>query len=389
MTTRKILVLAEGQLGDLLLLTPAIRALRNGHPDARITVLIFHRHRTSSPGPAPLLFPSDGSGTAAVMTSHPCVDEVLEVDRSALRGLGGLKRLSGEVFLVRQIRKRRFDSVVCTFPEDRFTMLAFLSGAQTRVGQKRQALSRFLNVTPAISKKTIGVLAYYNALAEHSGGHVRSSRTEFYISPGAERTSAARLREEGRLNGPWVAVHPGASGDYKVWPPERYAALINGLHAKQIPVLLFGGGADDTILGAVLEHVSAPVTTIRTGNDVTLLAAYLRRAALCITNDSGPRHLAVAVGTPSLALFRQFHGKEWAVYPESAVCATLTGSSVCAACPASVCLDRVPPGKRYGSTCLREITADEVMARALTMLATSSAGTRRTSSDDTGQSVTA
>lgn len=369
MQSKKILVVAEGQLGDLLLLTPAVRALRNGHPDARITVLIFHRNRTSGAGTPEIMVPADGTGTSAVMTSHPCVDEVLEVDRAHMRSLRGLARASGEFSLVKALRARNFDTVICTFPEDRFAALAYLSGARVRVGQRRQTLRWLLNVTPAIEKREMGVLAYYCALAEGAGGRVEGTRTEFQISAEADTAAAALLREKGIQDERWVAVHPGASGEYKIWPPERFASLIEGLQHNRIPVLLFGGTVDTEILGAVQERLTDSVAVIRTGNDVGVFAALLRRAALCITNDSGPRHLAVAVGAPSLALFRQFHGNEWRIYPESGTCVTMAGVQPCSACPPSACLDHTPAGERYGAVCLRQLSVEEVLARALQMLA--------------------
>ncbi|MCC6396311.1 MAG: glycosyltransferase family 9 protein [Bacteroidetes bacterium] len=368
MDSRNILVLAEGQLGDLLLLTPALHAIRNGNPDARLTVLIFHRHRTARAGAAHLLFPSDGTGSAAVLTSHPSVDEVLEANRSDLRAMRGWGRISGEASLVREIRKRGFDTVLCTFPEDRFAVLAFLSGARKRVGQKDQSLSWLLNVTPAITKRTIGVLEYYCRLAECCGGKVENRQTKFHMPTVAMESASDRLRELGLDDVPWIAVHPGASGDYKVWPPGRYAALIDMLRARRVPVVLFSGHADGAILDAVTNALAAPVPVILTGDDVPLLGAFLQRAALCISNDSGPRHLAVAVGTPSLALFRRFHGKEWNVYPETDACATLTGREECPVCPAAACLDRIPPTERFGSACMRQIGAEQVLQRSLEMM---------------------
>ena len=383
----KILILAEGQLGDLLLLTPAVRALRNGHPDARITVLIFHRHRPplaggsqtgppshadGTPGPtgAPeLVTPADGTGTSAVMTLHSCVDEVLEVDRPRLRALHGLARLRGELSVLKAIRSRRFDRVLCTFPEDRFAALAFLSGASVRVGQKQQSLSWLLNRRPSIDKKMKGVRDYYCALAECAGGRVESRQTEFPVSPSADAAALRHLREAGVHEARWVAVHPGASGDYKIWPPERFAALLAGLKRNQIGAVVLGGTGDGDILEAIRKAMVTPVPVIRTGNDVALLGALIRRSALCISNDSGPRHLAVAVGAPSLALFRQFHGIEWNIYPETPECVTMTGRQPCSVCPPSACLDRTPGGERYGAECLRQLGVEEVLARALGMIA--------------------
>jgi len=364
-----ILVLAEGQLGDLLLLTPALRALRNGHPGARVTVLIFQRHSAAASASREVVHPADGRGTAAVMTLHPCVDEVLEVDRPRLRALRGMARLRGEWSVVKAIRARSFDRVLCTFPEDRFAVLAFLSGAGVRVGQKQQSLSWLLTTRPSIDKTSMGVRDYYCALAEHAGGRVESTATEFCVPPSADAIAHQRLLDAGVRGDRWVAVHPGASGDYKIWPPERFAELLDGLRQHDLQPVLLAGGADGPIVESIVRRCSNAVPVIATGNDVALLAALLRRAALCVTNDSGPRHLAIAVGARSLALFRQFHGTEWKIYPDTPSCVTMTGSQPCSACPPLVCLDRTPPGEQYGSHCLRQLTSHDVLARALQMLA--------------------
>ena len=121
---QNILVLAEGQLGDLLLLTPALRAIRTGFPEAQVSVLILQRRgmtqkKLDSSEP---VRPADPAGTACVLTSSSAVDQVYEVDRSALRMLKGIHRLRGETGVARWLRSRRFDAVLCTFPEDRFAI---------------------------------------------------------------------------------------------------------------------------------------------------------------------------------------------------------------------------------------------------------------------------
>ena len=113
MELRTILILAEGQLGDLLLLTPAVRSLRAGHP----------RLPQRAMG-SPILFHSEGGGTASVMTRHPAVSRVFEVDRSLLRSMSLPRRLRAELSILRTLRSYRFDAVLCTFPEDRFSVTA-------------------------------------------------------------------------------------------------------------------------------------------------------------------------------------------------------------------------------------------------------------------------
>lgn len=383
MPLTNILVLAEGQLGDLLLLTPALDALRAGHPRATITVLIYQRRAAAETASGDVLTASRGTGTASVMTLHPAVQRVYEVDRSRLRALTVMRRVRAELGIVRAVRRERFDGVLCTFPEDRFSVLAFLSGARVRAGEAHGAVGRLLTVHPGVTRREAGVLRYYCALAEAMGGHVRSMRTSYPVPADVGRGMDAWLEEHGLMRGGFVAIHPGASGVYKQWPPSRHARLVAALQKEGVPVVLVGGADDMAFVRTVAARLSAPVPVLGSGTDVALLAAFLERAAVCVTNDSGPRHLAVAVGTPSIALFRRHHGREWAVYEETEQCRTLTGSGVCPVCPPDVCLDRVPAGESFGSYCVREIGVDEVLHAVLAMRAATSSGSRRTSTGGT------
>ena len=372
MELRNILVLAEGQLGDLLLLTPAMRSLRAGHPRATITVIIYQRRLPPGHPGSPVLFPSEGMGTAAVMSRLPGVDRVFEVDRAQLRTLSPLRRLREEVRIARSIHADHYDGVFCTFPEDRFSVLAYLSGARVRAGEEGRGASRLLNVTPAVTRGSAGVLRYYCTIAEAMGGHAGSYTTEFRPSAEGLREVEAWLLRERLAGKRYVAIHPGATGEYKQWPPDRFAGLVGRLQRADIPVALCAGRGDEEILRGIAGSLGSRVPVLEPGSDISVLAGFLMRAGVCLTNDSGPRHLAVAVGAPTIALFRRHHGKEWAVYEETDRCRTLTGADECRLCEPGVCQDRVPEGTRFGSACMRQIGEEEVFAAVKSMLAATS-----------------
>jgi ADP-heptose:LPS heptosyltransferase len=385
---RHVLFLAEGQLGDLLLLTPAIRAFKNTYPKCGISLAIFHRRSPSAVdiGPGEVVVEGRGVGTAAVFADNPHVDQVINVFRFQMRGRRDLGRLRGEASVVRQIRRLKCDVVVCTFPEDRFAALAFLSGARIRVGQKRQALSWLLNRTPETERSAAGVLRYYCDLAIAAGADVRSMETEFHVPECAVQWAEEVLTRAGLtgesevtgahgthgtrgIHGALVAVHPGASGDYKIWPPGRYAQLIEGLSSRAgTRVFVCRGDADGPIVDALLSRLTLSVPVLDTGTDLAKLGALFKKSDLCITNDSGPRHLAVAVGAPSLALFRRHHDREWSVYASTSRCRTLQGSDACPACPAGECRDLLPTGEPFGSWCMRMVTVEEVFSECEKML---------------------
>ena len=369
MPPNNLLFIAEGQLGDLLLLTPAIRAVKETFPDAVVSLLIVERRNSTSTHSVenePIALKEHG-----VLSTNPNINHMYSVSRDHLRRLSGLKRMMAELRIIQFLRSRHFDTVLCTFPEDRFAIWAFGSGARVRVGRKHKGFGWvFTHVTPREDEEK-GVLGFYCELARLIGANVISERTEYVATAGAREWAGDFLSSHrlGRER-PLVVVHPGATGDYKIWPPERYAVLMDHLReTANADVLLCNGYHDARVITAIRQHLRAPVTFLDTSAQLDRFAAILEKAALCITNDSGPRHLAVAVGTPSLAFFRQHHDRAWNPYPESQSISTVKGNDRCTLCPAGRCLDTMIPGDGYGSMCLRMITVGEAVEKARIMLA--------------------
>jgi ADP-heptose:LPS heptosyltransferase len=298
------------------------------------------------------------------------VDDVVNIHRDILRSLGPVRRLAAEVALLRHLRSISPDVVVCSFPDDRFLLAGRITGATVRVGQLRQPLRLLLTHRPDIQRSDQGVLNYYGDLVRAIGAELHSAATEYSVPPGCREWVRETLQKEGIGDGDRVVViHPGATGEYKIWPPDRYGVLAEtlGKDAGVRPVICCGAG-DEDIVRLVRDHAHGAAPVIRTDTDIGLLGALLERAALCLSNDSGPRHLAKAVGTPTLALFRHHHDREWMAYPPSDQCVVLQGRGNCPVCPAGRCLDRTPPGERWGSYCLRFLTMEEVITQARDML---------------------
>lgn len=364
-----VLFIAEGQLGDLLLLTPAIRAVKETFPQSHVSVLVLERRTIarSEDSSAQESFIQTGRGSGPLAT-NPHVDTVFTINRNLLRSFKGLGRIRTEFDVVRFLRSKRLDAVVCTFPEDRFVSWAFASGASVRVGQYNQPLRFLLTHTPRIEKSESGVLEYYCSLVKVIGAKVRSPATE-YVVPDEARIWCDQFLRSNNMTGNLVAVHPGATGDYKIWPPERYASVVDTLQEESgVKVVLCHSHYDKPVVKEILANLKSKVLTLDTGDDLSRFAAFLQRCSLCITNDSGPRHLAVAVGTPSLAVFRLHHDREWKVYPETTRSATLQSSAVCPVCPAGICLDKVPASERFSSQCVRMVSTHEVADKARSML---------------------
>lgn len=367
---RRICIIAEGQLGDLLILSPALRAFKESFPSASLTVLVVQRrvYEGAPSAVTSVLLENPEGGTSAVLRSDPYVDRVTDIDRGALRALRGLRRARAEWSVIRWLRMAKFDTVVCTFPQDRFFLWAFFSGARVRVGEEGRSLSALLTHRIQKKKSEGGVRAYYCALAEKGGASVTSQKTSVAI-PAAHRERAAALwRSLGLPEGKSVvAVHPGASGGYRIWPPGHFAALVDHVQRGGNPVILTGSSFDRDVLEEVKARCeTAPHLEITSG--VLDLAALLERCGLCVCNNSGPRHLAVAAGVRTLALLPRFDDAEWKIYEDENEAGTMQSREECPACPPSACRNTVPPGERYGSWCMRAIGVEEVEARVDVLL---------------------
>ncbi len=368
----KILLMAEGQLGDLLILTPALRAMKAWLPGAFLAVLVVQRRRYSSVpnGERNVMRRNGGEGTAAVLRDSPHVDEVIEVDRGMLRTLKGRARIAAEIKIVRYLRARKFDIAINAFPEDRFALWAWLSGARVRVGQRQQKLFYLLTHVPDVSRERKGVLRYYCDLVAALGAKAESEATEYRIPEAAQHWAEEFLRTRQLDGAPkLVAVHPGASGPYRVWPPDRFAALVDRLQFQGAArVVLCATDYDRAAVAEMRKHLRTSVTEVNLGESVAHFAALLARCQCCISNDSGPRHLAVAVGTPSLAFMPRFQHRQWKIYNDERRSIVLQGGESCPACPEGTCRDLIPEGECFGSFCMRMISVDHVLVAARRMM---------------------
>jgi ADP-heptose:LPS heptosyltransferase len=365
MQPHRILVLAEGQLGDLLLLTPALRALKESFPQALLAVCVVQRRSYASGGNTipPLLAANPAAGTTEAIA--PFADEIIEVFRPTLRQTHGPHRLGAEWTLLRRIRAGKYDTVVSCFPEDRFAVWAVLSGARRRVGQNHQPLATLYTDRPEVRKEEGGVLQYYCALAAAAGATVRSLATEFVVSDEEKEEAGRLLATRGiSVHEKYAVIHPGASGPYRVWPPERFARVAEVLQVDHgIRCLLCGTMHDHGVLEAVRSHLCMKTPEVVLEGSVRTLAAILARASLCLSNDSGPRHLAIAVGTPSVAILPKHNDRAWGIYQEGPGASYVMSSTPCPLCPPGHCLDRHPEGEEFGSACIRMVSVEEVLAR--------------------------
>ncbi len=284
MRVEKVLICGPSWIGDIVMATGNIAAVRRAFPAARISVLL-------KPGRDKILEGSDD------------FDDIV-IDRSGRSPLR-LWRLA------RELRKRRFD-LALLFPNSlRVAALAFLARIPRRVGYRRDG--RALLLTDVVEyeregkkRKPVPMPLFYGKLCEKVGVSIDDTRPRLVITEACERRAEeyrARLGIKGGES--LVGLNPGASfGASKLWPTEYFARLADALHQRHgLRSIIFVGPGEADIGEAVERRMKTPV--INTASSVLpldVLKPFIRDLRLLVSTDTGPRHYAVAFGTPVAAV---------------------------------------------------------------------------------------
>jgi ADP-heptose:LPS heptosyltransferase len=287
---RNILVIDFGQLGDVVLSLPALRAIRERFPNAQITVAV-------------------GKPGAAVVELSGYVDSTLVVDRVGLRD--GFKPLSiARVFkLVKDVRDKKFDFVIDLHSLSETNILGFLSGAPRRLYSRRptRSLDFLSNFRP---RPPIEI--------DHRRRHLIDRYLDVLIPLGVQNASRLPLlkprptdlaavdkilkKAKADIGAPLVGIFPGAGHPSRRWPLERFAELADFLvRNDHVRILAFAGPEEQAFVQEI-RRCFPEATVVLDKLSIPQLAAAQSRVTAFVSNDTGPMHIASAVGAPVVLL---------------------------------------------------------------------------------------
>ncbi|MGH7536261.1 MAG: glycosyltransferase family 9 protein, partial [Gemmatimonadales bacterium] len=262
------LVIQTGFLGDVVLTTPLLALLAERHGPVDVV---------TTPAAAPLL------------EGHPAVRAVIRYDkRGGDRGWRGLWRLGT------LLREREYTRAYLPHRSWRTAMLALLGGIRERTGFADSAAG--FTYTRRVTRPPTGH-EVDRLLALAAGPDTLPPAVRLGLAESDHRTADAWLSARGLEPG-FIAIAPGSIWGTKRWP--YYAELAAALDR---PVVVIGGAEDASLAEAVIRAAPARVHSAAGALDLRASAALIRRAALLVTNDSAPLHLATAVGTSVIAIF--------------------------------------------------------------------------------------
>lgn len=282
-----ILLIKPSSLGDVVMALPALSALRRSFPQARIHWLI-------RPEFAPLI------------EGHPHVDEILLFDRKFLaQAWRNAAAGRGLLALVSELRQRRFDAVLDLQGLFRTGLLAWLSGCPQRFGPRwREMAHLFYTTSIPPRREWVHVVDFYLKLVGAMGGS--ELRAEFVLPDKPAAGTAARdLLSRHRIDlHRYAVVIPGSAQASKCWPAERFAALVDRLaSAHGLAVAAAGGRGEKDMVEKIRSLARHPPANLAGQTALPELVEVLRGAQLVVSNDTGPGHIAAALGRPLVMLF--------------------------------------------------------------------------------------
>jgi heptosyltransferase I len=331
---RHILLIKPSSLGDIVHAMPTCAAIRLAYPKARLTWLVKREW-------AGLVERIDG------------VDRVWSVEST----------FTGWLSQVFSLRAEHFDLVVDLQGLFRSAAIGRLSGSPLLVGfaNGREGSPWFYSMRVSVPQSEMHAVDRYLLVAKAVGA-AESGTPEFrFRIPQTDYDEADRLLGRfGVTPGTnWVAMSVSARWPTKRWPPESFAEVADRLQQEGFGAVVMIGGPDERAdIAAVIERMKTPAIDLAGTTTVGLLPAFLSKASLLITNDSGPMHVAAAVGTPVVALF----GPTSAVRtgPYGVGHSVLTGNIPCRPCFSRTCHNTLP------LECLRTVSPEQVLAAART-----------------------
>ena len=351
-TPQRILAIKLADLGDVLNITPALRALRQTFPEAQLDVLL-------------------NPHTVDLLEDSPLVDEVIRFSKTNFEGLDAVRPAAWLPLAryMRQLRSRNYDTVInfhhLTTSMGRAKQRALISatGARTTVGLDNGHGGW---LTHPVRDQGFGAkpeVAYWLALANQLGA--QSGEVNLQLSLHEDDVTKAKLLldEVGFLHRPFAVLHPGSGGFSlaRRWDPPKFAALAAALLDHfALPSLLVGTPDDGA---AEVLQADVPIADLSGRTTIKQLAAILSHATLFVGADSGVMHLAAAMKTPIVAIFGPTNHLAWAPWTPKSPSQIVRLDLPCSPCA----YVGHSLGQRHGCaerTCLADLSVEQVLSAA-------------------------
>ena len=334
-----ILVIKLRHIGDVILTTPVFAALRYHHPDAYIAALV---HEDAAP----------------VLGHNPSIDRVFTLPRAT----NPIRRVLRQMQLIAELRKQRFDLVLDLSRSDRGAFYGFVTGAETRLGfatRQRKVIDRHLLYTDVVTPPGVQhIVDHHLEMVKKLGLSIPGKEITFSLDRFEDDVCAGILEEKGiSRNDDFVVMHPCSRDGHKAWRIGGYTAICDYVSKQYgIRTVLVGGNnpVERSLCDRVVRLADSPPADLGGQLSLNQLAVITARSLLFVGIDSGPMHVAAAVGTPVVAIFGPSRRFRWGPWGEGHE--VIQKDWPCVPCGKKGC------DGSGTSRCLDELSTEEVIA---------------------------
>ena len=333
---KRVLIVRLRSIGDTVLSTPSLFALKRFLPHASVDILLE-------------------DWVAPVLDEFPHVDNVIRLER---------KSTSARARVARQLRANNYDVVYNLHGGTTATLMTRATGASHRVGYQTYQYARLHNhLSPSSSSlwgqdKTHSVEQQL-ALLGWTGVPVSDRPpTQLAVAPEAAATIEARLQSAGSIAAPFAVIHPAAAFATKQWAADKFGLVAQDLRNRGLAVIAITTVNEKPIIDEMNKNTAAPAAAL---TDLSLpeITALLARARVFIGNDSGIAHIAAAVKTPSVVIFgssNTAHWRPWTPGVSSSAAEVVVEEMECQPCHGYFCEKFDEP------ECIKRVPVERVIA---------------------------
>ncbi len=346
----RILLLRPDHIGDVLFATPAIRALRHSIPDAFIACMV-------------------GPWAVEIVQDNPHLDRVFTCPFPGFTRRPKKHLLQPYLELwsyARALRADHFDiALVLRFDHWWGAMLSHWAGVPQRIGYRVPSVAPFLTQALPYTSGRHEVEQNVSLIEAVAGGHVEEpGPLEFVPPPEAVRFARTLLAQSDPQQG-YLCLHPGSGAAVKLWRPEAFAQVGDTLAERHgLQVIVTGSADEGRLVESIVELMNTGPMTMVGQTSLAQLAAIMGRCRLVIGVDSGPMHLAVSQGAPTIHLFGPVDHRTFGPWGDPNRHLVLVSENDCVPCNR---LDYAPH-ELMAHDCVRSIPVDRVLEAADTLL---------------------
>lgn len=277
---KRILVIRMGPFGETLLITPVLRALRSSLPHAHITVMV-------------------GFDKVDLVSENPNINEVIAYEKQ-------------DAELIHELRRHHFHMAVILQPTFRLVLLALIAGIKYRVGFETKRGGKLLLIKSAKNDRKQHETDRYLDVVRAAGIRPVTREIEMSVTEDAQKWARELLIRSGiskeRL---LIGINPGCFWQNRRWAKERFAEVGDILASEYDAHILITTGPSEIGLGGEIAAMMNHEPVILENTTPMRVAAALKQCALLISNDTGPMHIGIAVGTPTIGLFGISDPNRW------------------------------------------------------------------------------